>query len=345
VLWLYGSGFRNGVTERAFEPSAGFAFVSLDEGDDGRYFPGRASSTRVGACVPVSSALAACEAPSLAFPTRHARARFAFAEKAEKEAEGVAHGLDGASLAVAAPASVSRVAPAAVPAGGGAAVLARLSAPAAASARLGCVFGSVGPAAGRFAAEARDALSCVAPAHAPSLSAWSVRGSRTLVPVAVTGAGSGAAYAWADAGAFPGVRDAPGVAYVGGGAADGAGRSPRAFALPSAVVAHAPADVRVFGAGAHFLRAAAGAGAYRDDGVASASAACLVGGGAERGGFRDGDADFGISCVFGPGASSAGAGFRAAWVTFSGTNDDGHGHGTARAAFREAPPPSGRSSC
>ena len=318
VLWLYGSGFRNGVTERAFEPSAGFAFVSLDEGDDGRY-GGRAPSTRVGACVPVSSALAACETPSLAFPTRHARARFAFAEKAEG---GVAYGLDGASLAVAAPASVSRVAPAAVPAGGGAAVLARLSAPAAASARLGCVFGSVGPAAGRFAAEARDALSCVAPAHAPSLSAS--RGSRTLVPVAVTGAGSGAAYAWADAGAFPG--DAPGVAYVGGGAADGAARSPRAFALPSAVVAHAPADVRVFGAGAHFLRAAAGAGAYRDDGVASASAACLVGGGAERGGEIP-KSDFGISCVFGPGALSAGAGFRAVWVTW-GTNDDGHGHGT-----------------
>ena len=111
------------------------------------------------------------------------------------------------------------------------------------------------------------------------------------MPVAVTGAGSGAAFAWADAGAFPG--DAPGVAYVGGDAADGAARSPRAFVLPSAVAAHAPADVRVFGAGAHFLRAAAGAGAYRDDKaseteirVASASAACLVGVGAERGATR-----------------------------------------------------------
>ena len=321
VLWLYGSGFRNGVTEPPrFEPSAGFAFVSLDEGDDGRY-GGRAPSTRVGACVPVSSALAACEAPSLAFPTRRARARFVpFAEGTIVEGfvEGVAYGLDGASLAVAAPTSVSRVAPEAVSAGGGASVLARLSAPAAASARLGCVFGSVGPVAGRFAAEARDTLSCVAPAHAPSLSAS--RGARTLVPVAVTGAGSGAAFAWADAGAFPG--DAPGVAYVGGDAADGAARSPRAFVLPSAVATHAPADVRVFGAGAHFLRAAAGAGAYRDDGVASASAACLVGVGAERGG----DADFGISCVFGSGALTR-PGFRAVWVTW-GTNDDGHGHGT-----------------
>jgi hypothetical protein len=344
VLWLYGSGFRNGVTERAFEPSAGFAFVSLDtSGDDGRYFPGRASSTRVGACVPVSSALAACEAPSLAFPTRHARARFAFAEKAEK-AEGVAHGLDGASLAVAAPASVSRVAPAAVPAGGGAAVLARLSAPAAASARLGCVFGSVGPAAGRFAAEARDALSCVAPAHAPSLSAGPVRGSRTLVPVAVTGAGSGAAYAWADAGAFPGVRDAPrrGVRRRRRG---GRRRSVAARLRPSLRGGGARARGR-----ARLRRGRALPARRRGRGRVSRRRRRVrvrrVSGRRRRRARRirsGGDADFGISCVFGPGALSAGAGFRAAWVTFRERTTTVTV--TEPRAFQEAPPPSGRSSC
>ena len=122
MLWLYGSGFRNGVTEPPrFEPSAGFAFVSLDEGDDGRY-GGRAPSTRVGACVPVSSALAAVAGaqPRVSDETR-ARARRPLRRRYHRRRlrrrRGL--GLDGASLAVAAPTSVSRVAPEAVSAGGG----------------------------------------------------------------------------------------------------------------------------------------------------------------------------------------------------------------------------------
>ena len=127
VLWLYGSGFRNGVTEPPqFEPSAGFAFVSstkettVDTGDELR----RRASARASRFRRRSPR---ARRPASRF-RRDARARFVpFAEGTIVEGfvEGVALRLDGASLAVAAPTSVSRVAPEAVSAGGGAAGSAR----------------------------------------------------------------------------------------------------------------------------------------------------------------------------------------------------------------------------
>ena len=163
VLWLYGSGFRNGVTEPPrFEPPRASRSSRLDEGDDGRYGDELLPAARVGACVPVSSALAACEAPSLAASTRRARARARFVPFAEGTivegfVEGVALGSTALPLAVAAPTSVSgrarrRCPPAA------ARRCSRGGPPRRRAAHLGCVFGSVGPAAGRFAAEARDTL-------------------------------------------------------------------------------------------------------------------------------------------------------------------------------------------
>ena len=328
VLWLIGSGFRGGATERDFRRAAGFAFADVSDAVYGN------AVAHVGACVPVSSVLAACEAPARAAPTGRARARLAFAESAPRGADPAAASpaspafpddfSASAPLAIAAPCSVSRVSPPAVPAGGGAAVLASLSAPAGASTRLGCAFGSVGPVAGWFAADARDAVSCLAPARAPSLAP--PRGDRTsprtLVPVAVTGAGSGAAFAWADAGAAAG--GALGVAYVGGDAVSDGARSPRAVALPSAVAARAPALVRVLGAGAHFLRAAA-ALAGTADGMSAplagtASAACSVGGaaGASAGGGVSGYGSGGPACRLVPGSFRGGRVFRAAWIAWGG---------------------------
>ena len=354
VLWLAGSGFRNGATEREFRVAAGFAFA-----DASGAAAGTPAAVSVGACVPFSSALAACEAPARAAPTRRARARFAFlfAERSgvsSEETHGNAWFLpddsDAASLAVAAPASVSRVSPAAVPAAGGAAVMATLSAAAAASARLGCAFGTAGPVAGRFAAETRDALSCVAPAHAPSRlerrgSRWSRGGERRIVPVAATGAGSGAAFAWADAGVAS--RDVGvGVFFVGGDASsEGSspfGSSAESFAVPFAVAANARASVRVFGAGAHFLSAAESRvdESRGDESSDVASAACVVGGG---GGGADGSApsaaarrgnpgnpgnpglggSVGFACDLVPATLGRLIGFRAAWVTWGALHGGG----------------------
>ena len=342
LIWLAGSGFRNGATEREFRLAAGFAFA-----DAAGAAAGTPAAVSVGACVPISSALAACEAPAFAAPTRRARARLAFlfaeksgAEETHKTASFLPDDSDAASLAVAAPASVSRVSPAAVPAAGGAAVTATLSAAAAATSRLGCAFGTAGPVAGRFAAETRDTLSCVAPAHAPSrLEKWSRGGERRIVPVAATGAGSGAAFAWADAGVAS--RDAGvGVFFVGGDAfAEGSspGSSAESFAVPFAVAANARASVRVFGAGAHFLRAAE---SRVDESSDAASAACVVGGGG--GGFapsaaaRRGSPGLGVSvgfaCDLVPETLGRLIGFRAAYVTW-GVSSSGYAKFRASGLF------------